>query len=256
MSRPRGESGGGGTDALRTPHARPGATIIGGTVDVSEDAFERVFETARALGEETRFRIYRALCLSPNPVSVSDLAETFSLHPNAIRQHLTRLEQAGLVISLSHREGGAGRPRRLYHASPEPLQLNGSRRSVNALLTMISEALDALPADHAQMVAFGRAWGRAWGRRRRRETGAPRSRRRRVELLAGELAEWGWEPTTRQDNGQLRLETGRCLFEGSQAGEDGRCCALEEGLLVGLAEGILNGRATLAVEGCRLHLSV
>ena len=71
--------------------------IIEGIVAPSEATFQRVFETARALGEETRFRIYRQLSLSPDPSSVSQLAEVFSLHPNAILHHLPRLEQAGIV---------------------------------------------------------------------------------------------------------------------------------------------------------------
>ncbi len=215
-------------------------------------AFERVYETARALGEETRFRIYRQLRVSADPVSVTDLAETFSLHPNAIRQHLARLEQAGLVVSRPHREGGAGRPRRLYRARPEPLELNRSGSTVSAVVTLLSEAIDTLPADHDQLVAFGEAWGRAWAKRRKRANGAPRSRRGRAELLATELTEWGWEPTTRREDGVLRLETGRCLFNGSTPGRNDRCCALEEGLLAGLVDGILSGRASTAIEGCQL----
>src|SRR5687768_2802250 len=103
-----------------TPH--PGGSIghpRGGTRvyhrAVAVDGFDRLYETARALGEDTRFRIYRQLYRSSDPVAVTTLAQEFSLHPNAIRQHLSRLEQAGLVVSRAERGGGgAGRPRRLY----------------------------------------------------------------------------------------------------------------------------------------------
>src|SRR5919106_2264695 len=74
------------------------------------DRLDRLYETARALGEETRFKVYRAICVADDPVPVSALADSFSLHPNAIRQHLGRLEQAGLVVSRADRDGiGAGR---------------------------------------------------------------------------------------------------------------------------------------------------
>jgi predicted ArsR family transcriptional regulator len=75
------------------------------------DGFDRLYETARALGEETRFKVYRAICVADDPIPVSALADSFSLHPNAIRQHLSRLEQAGLVAAPAARAGrGAGRP--------------------------------------------------------------------------------------------------------------------------------------------------
>ena len=219
---------------------------------LSEEAFERAYETARALGEETRFRIYRRLCLSGDPTSVSDLADAFSLHPNAIRQHLARLEQAGLATSRPHREGGAGRPRRLYRAVADPLVGLGSR-SVPALVALLQDALTDLPSERPVLVTLGEAWGRAWARRRKREEGTPRTRRGRAEVLAGELAVWGWDPRTRQDNGAMHLETARCLFPDAS----GRGCALEEGLLAGLTEGLLNGRAaSISVDGCRLEVTV
>lgn len=226
-------------------------------MDQSEETFERVFETARALGEGTRFRIFRRLCRSaPHPVSVRDLTEAFDLHPNAIRQHLARLEQAGLVSSSPRREGGAGRPRRVYLATPEALRVGATRGSPGVVLAMLEDALQALPADRETLVEFGRAWGSAWAMRRRSENGRARGRLARAELLATELAIWGWEPTTDRRNGSLLVATGRCLFRGESPGGNGRCCALEEGFLSGLADGLLEGRATVALDGCRLAFSV
>lgn len=221
-----------------------------------ENGFERLYETARALGEETRFRIYRHLSVSETPTSVSDLAEAFSLHPNAVRQHLARLEQAGLVVSRPHREGGAGRPRRLFQRSPERQVLGRSPRPLGALVSVLADALDDLPAGRDDLVAFGRTWGRAWARRRKRENGAPRSRQARVQLLAGELAHWGWNPSTSVEDSAIRLETRRCLFHASRPGRPDRCCILEEGLLGGLTDGLLNGRAEVSVRGCRLEVSI
>lgn len=225
-------------------------------MDLSEETFERVFETARALGEGTRFRIFRRLCRSPDPVSVRDLTETFDLHPNAIRQHLARLEQAGLVSSSPRREGGAGRPRRVYRATPEALRVGAARATPGVFLAVLEDALQTLPTDRETLVEFGRAWGRAWARRRRGENGARRGRQARAELLATELAMWGWEPTTDRGNGTIRIATSRCLFRGDSPGSNGRCCALEEGFLSGLADGLLEGRATVALDGCRFALSV
>jgi predicted ArsR family transcriptional regulator len=225
------------------------------------DGFERLYETSRALGEETRFKVYRAICLSEEPIAVSALADTFSLHPNAIRQHLGRLEQAGLVVSRADRDGtGAGRPRRLYEPSPEPLEFSHPPHSMRTLVAVLAEAVDALPADHRTLARFGRTWGRSWARRRKRETNgsAPRSRRGRAELLGRELRDWGWRPTTVREGGHVRLSTERCLFRdviGTHT--NGRCCALEEGLLSGIVEALVNGHArVIRSEGCHLEVVV
>lgn len=224
-------------------------------MDLSEEAFERVYRTARALGEDTRFRIYRELCrAAPDPVSVSDLARDFSLHPNAIRSHLSRLEQAGLVTSRPHREGGAGRPRLLYRAATDPLRIGAARPAPGRTLALLEGALQELPADRAQLVAFGRAWGRAWAKRRRNHLGRPDSARGRAELLTAELSLWGWEPATSRENGAIRVRTQRCAFDGSAPGSDRRRCALEEGLLRGLVESILDRPDLPVLEGCRLEV--
>lgn len=225
---------------------------------MAADGFDTLYETARALGEETRFRIYRQLFLSGHAASVTDLARSFDLHPNAIRQHLSRLEQAGLVVSTLDRTSGAGRPRRLYEPSPEPVEFGHPPRTLKPLVSMLSHVVGALPSDLALLRELGWAWGRTWGTERRAGNGGvPRSRKRRVERVARQLAEWGWQPVTRTENGSVRISTGRCLFEGLSPEREGACCALEEGLLFGLVEATLNGRAqVLKLPGCRLEIAL
>lgn len=224
-----------------------------------ESSFDRLFATARALGEETRFGVYRTVCLADRPVSVGSLADTFSLHPNAIRQHLSRLEQAGLVVSRPDRGGsGAGRPRRLYEPSPGTIDFAHPPRSTRALVSVLAEALSTLPGDRRRLVAFGHGWGRAWAARRKRGNGrAPRGSRARAELLARELRDWGWRPATHVDNGIVRLIADRCLFEDLGPGVKGRACDLEEGLLSGIAETFLNGHAkTVRARDCHLEVEL
>jgi predicted ArsR family transcriptional regulator len=225
---------------------------------VAADGFDTLYETARALGEETRFRIYRRLSVSGHAESVTELARHFDLHPNAIRQHLARLEQAGLVVSSPDRSNGAGRPPRLYEPSLEPLELGYPPRTLKPLVTVLAHAVDALSAEPAELRDIGRSWGRSWAARRRAGNGGvPRSKRRRGELLARHLAEWGWRPIVRKQNGGIRISTGRCLFHDLLTERDGRCCSLEEGLLAGLVEGMVNGQAEVVrLPGCRLEIAL
>ncbi|HEV8572939.1 MAG TPA: helix-turn-helix domain-containing protein [Actinomycetota bacterium] len=225
---------------------------------MAADGFDTLYETARALGEETRFRIYRQLSLSGHAESVAELARSFDLHPNAVRQHLARLEQAGLVVSSLDRSSGAGRPPRLYESSQEPLELSHPPRTLKPLVRVLSHVVDALPTEPSHLRELGRAWGRTWATQRRAGNGAvPRSRKRRAELLARLLAEWGWQPSSRNENGRVRISTGRCLFHDLVPERDGRCCALEEGLLSGLVETMLNGHAeVMRLPGCRLEIAL
>lgn len=59
-------------------------------------------EIHKALADDTRFRLYRYLGLSGRPVSVRELSTRLSLHPNTLRPHLRRLEEAGLVRREVH----------------------------------------------------------------------------------------------------------------------------------------------------------
>lgn len=58
------------------------------------------------------------------PQDVAGIADTLDLHPNTVRKHLVRLEEAGVVVQSVERTGTAGRPRHVYRPStpvqPEP----------------------------------------------------------------------------------------------------------------------------------------
>ena len=71
-------------------------------------------EVLKALGDETRFAMYRELATSTTPLSAQDLADALGLHANTVRLHLERLREAGLVDSEAIHRGTVGRPQHLY----------------------------------------------------------------------------------------------------------------------------------------------
>src|SRR5664279_5199609 len=73
---------------------------------------------ARALGDPTRHAIFRYLADAVVPVDVAELTEHFGLNHNAIRQHLAKLLNAGLVTEQQSSSGGRGRPRLNYRINP------------------------------------------------------------------------------------------------------------------------------------------
>src|SRR5690606_22145162 len=73
---------------------------------------------ARALGDPTRHAVFRQIADAPAPLGISDLAERFPFHHNAIRQHVAKLVAAGLVREERAPARGPGRPRHVYLVDP------------------------------------------------------------------------------------------------------------------------------------------
>src|SRR4051812_37520204 len=75
-------------------------------------------EQARALGDPTRHGIFRYVADAGRPVGVAEMTAHFGLNHNAIRQHLAKLLDAGLVVESTVPIAGPGRPRLVYEIDP------------------------------------------------------------------------------------------------------------------------------------------
>ena len=77
-----------------------------------------VQQQARALGDPTRYAIYRYVSDADEAVGVAEMTGHFKLNHNAIRQHLAKLVAAGLVIETVGEGAGRGRRPILYTVNP------------------------------------------------------------------------------------------------------------------------------------------
>ena len=68
----------------------------------------------KALGDETRYAMYRELATATSPLSAQDLADRLGLHANTVRLHLDRLREVGLVDVEAVHRGTVGRPQHRY----------------------------------------------------------------------------------------------------------------------------------------------
>ena len=69
---------------------------------------------AKALGDPTRFRIFRYIFESGCPIGVAELTTYTQLNHNAVRQHLAVLAAAELVVEEVEERTRPGRPRLMY----------------------------------------------------------------------------------------------------------------------------------------------
>ena len=129
----------------------------------------------KALGDETRFAMYRELARSTAALSAQDLAERLGLHANTVRLHLERLREAGLIDVEPVRRGNVGRPQHLYFRAAGAPGL-GFDPPAHALLAGLLAALaERVGADAADAADTGRVWGADTGRRTASESWPPSS---------------------------------------------------------------------------------
>jgi predicted ArsR family transcriptional regulator len=204
---------------------------------------------ARALGDATRYRLFRYIVEAARPVGVGALTEHVRLNHNGVRQHLAVLKAAGLVIEETEPRNRPGRPRLLYRQHTEVTERWDASGSYAWLAGLLSAAV--------RRKQDPRQAGRQDGHRRAAEISGPGDP---VDLLEQEITRRGFRPVRAERSRRVEFTLGRCPFAEVAAADPGTICRLH----LGLAEGLTEGLGQLQVErlvpkdprraGCRLTL--
>ncbi|MBK9179838.1 MAG: helix-turn-helix domain-containing protein [Acidimicrobiales bacterium] len=209
-----------------------------------------LWRQASALADPTRLRLYRYLRDADGPVDVAELTDLVGLHHTAVRQHLARLREAGLVDEARQATGRPGRPRLVYRAAGvEPtLVVTDAYRRLSMLLA------DALRAGGPPSEAV-RAAGRAAGRRAAEGVAIDG-----VTAFEEEARRLGFSPRRVARGRSVELVLERCPFADVAAADPALVCGLHLGLAEGLADAV-GGVEVLGLTvrdphtaGCRLRL--
>jgi predicted ArsR family transcriptional regulator len=207
---------------------------------------------ARALGDPTRHRVYRAIEAASEPVTVAELTAQFGLNHNAIRQHLALLCQAGLIIEDLAPPTGPGRRRLRYRLDPTAAAAWGGENPYERLSVLLVEAMRSGRRPYDVGVDAGRRL--ATGGRHRRANSEP------LDVFVDMVARQGFEPTVAGGADHSTLVLGHCPFAAAAAADPAVVCELHRGLAEGMADA-LGGLAVadLAVrdprrDGCRLRV--
>jgi predicted ArsR family transcriptional regulator len=125
-----------------------------------------VLDIAKALGEDTRFAIFRQITSAEKPLTVKDLVALFGMHHSAIRIHLNKLEEAGLIISRKqHNPGAVGRPQLTFLPNPRALSITLPARNYQLLSQLLLE-FAARSEDPDKAKEFAHSWGGSYIRTR------------------------------------------------------------------------------------------
>lgn len=204
-------------------------------------------QQARALGDPTRHRIFTFIAEAAGPVGVADINTEFPFNHNAIRQHLAKLLDAGLVAEKRESGGRPGRPRLVYELAAgveSRWGLVGPYQRLSLLLAEIVETGDA-PVDV--------------GRRAGREMGAALPPVEGAEKMTIAMAKQGFEPELRRTPRTAEIILRTCPFETAAVAHRDTICTLHLGLAEGLADGTDMSVAELVAKdprraNCRIRL--
>ena len=219
-------------------------------IDDGAEARHQLFQAqARALGEATRYRIFRYVTEAGGPVGVAEITAHVGVNHNSVRQHLAKLCAAGLLVEEQVRSGGRGRPALRYRAAPTNATLGGASSPYEHLAVLLLEVMGG--GDPHEV-------GRMAGRR---ALAASDREADPLDVLQVAMTRQGFH-CRREDTGtSVELVVTRCPFEAAAAANPDVVCELHRGMTRGMVEelgdevvhiGLLPGDPRTA--GCRIQL--
>lgn len=182
---------------------------------------------ARALGDPTRYEIFRYVLDAERPVGVAELTDHVGLNHNAVRQHLAKLVDAGLLVEGHATPSGRGRPRLIYSVEPSTEGRWGATGPYERLSLLLSEIIRT--ADEPVEV------GRRAGRRER--LGSARAAEP-LAALADRMARHGFDPSVSRDGDVAEIVLRACPFESAALADPDTICQLHLGLAYGVADDV------------------
>lgn len=159
------------------------------------------------LTDGTRGKIIEALAVSPR--SARDLARKLGIQESAVRGHLDRLEDKGLVSPSFHREG-VGRPKKRYMLTSQGQDL--FPRRYEFLLDSVMEELLSQEGEGYTSALFAEA-ARRMARQIAAEISPELPREERVRAVANALNKLGFRAQVATlPNGEVRINRTNCVF--------------------------------------------
>ncbi|MEO9223604.1 MAG: helix-turn-helix domain-containing protein [Acidimicrobiales bacterium] len=184
-------------------------------------------EEARALGDPTRYEIFRYVADAERPVDVAELTQRLGHNHNSIRQHLAKLVDAALVTEHTAAATGPGRPRLLYQLHP----LVESRWGVNGPYERLASLLSEVIRTGDSPVEVGRRAGR------RARLGHPRASDP-TQQMVDEMARQGFDPDVHRSDDGIDMTLRTCPFAHTALTDPDTVCSLHLGIAYGVAEAI------------------
>jgi predicted ArsR family transcriptional regulator len=184
------------------------------------------------LAQPTRARLFAALGELKRPAGTVELAERVDMHPNGVRIHLERMEQAGLVQRAQVRDR-RGRPPDAWTIATHAQPGGTNPRGYQDLGRWLARALQARPRGLRGIENTGREIGREI---------APRDVASEASVLEASLTALGFQPTVQaRDADSATYCLGNCPYRDAVRENQPAVCALHKGITRGLLDALAPG---------------
>ena len=188
------------------------------------------------LSQPTRARLFALLGELKRAAGTAELAERLALHPNGVRLHLERLEQAGLVARARVRHA-PGRPPDAWTIAPDARPGGQPPRAYRDLGRWLARAMRARTGGLRSVEATGRQIGREL---------APAGAQPDPGALETVLAALGFQPVvTLRAGDRLTFCLRNCPYRDVVGENQPVVCTLHKGVTRGLLD-VLHPDAKLA----------
>jgi predicted ArsR family transcriptional regulator len=205
-----------------------------------------------ALEQPSRARLFGLLIELKRAATTAELATSLGMHPNGVRIHLERLENADLVVRTRLR-GARGRPADAWTIAPGARPSGQPPRRYRDLGRWLARSIDPRSVGLSNLERTGREIGREI---------APREATPSLEAVQRALAALGFAPSVQARHGdRLTICLGNCPYSDVVRENQQAICTLHKGITRGLLD-VLAPEATLerfvphdpAVADCVIEL--
>jgi predicted ArsR family transcriptional regulator len=179
------------------------------------------------LAQPTRSRLFALLAELKRPAGTVELAERLDLHPNGVRIHLERMEQAGLVERAQVRHQ-RGRPPDAWTIAADARPGGSAPRAYQDLGRWLARALRSRQRGLRSIEETGRQIGREL---------APQGTAPNPAGFQAALTALGFQPTAKlhEDHG-VTFCLGNCPYRDAVRENQPAICALHKGITRGLLD--------------------
>jgi predicted ArsR family transcriptional regulator len=194
----------------------------------------RISDLTSALGDSTRRAIYIAIRESAEPLTTTQIAHLFEIHPNVARHHLDILVSEGFIRVSARRPKGqsAGRPAKAYEATEKEISVHFMPRRYEFLTEMLLKLLETLQPENVAEVA--EKVGREYGKKLAAEIGTLGDPNYEETVKAVARAMTGLGFHINPDPDSQKLITSHCPFGDTAVDHPDVICSLDRGLVAGL----------------------
>jgi predicted ArsR family transcriptional regulator len=182
-------------------------------------------QQARALGDPTRHTIFRHIADAGRPVDIAELTELLGLNHNAIRQHLSKLLDAKLVVEQAVLSGGRGRPRLFYEVAAGV----ESQWGVIGPYERLSQLLAEMVSTGDSPLDVGRRAGQALAT-------PSDTAEATVTAIAEVMTKQGFDPEIHVGKNSADVVLRNCPFDAVATEHPETVCSLHLGMAEGLAD--------------------